>query len=454
VLLLLPSLAAASSLSGVGVPGAGGALSGVAEPGAAGLLSNPAAAHPDRVDILVDIGALATRYTFTLDGQPQVVSTGVTPVPSLAVAVPLGPVGLGAWVYAPVGRGGKGYDPDGVQRYYTISGSLQVIEVGAALSGHLYLPAGGGYAIEAGAGPRFELGSQSSTRSYDTGALLNALLPDEDIPLQDPLLEGTQAIPGSAGVGVGWGAGLRVVHGEDKRRPDWTVAAGFHSSVVDTLHGTFSLVLSNDLAMEMQGDVETELVLPPDFNAGARVAVDLAHRWYVSGDVSWTGWSTFAHIESRLSGNSIVSNEALVEKLLQSYGITDAEFLDSLTSVTTTTGMHDIVGAGVGVDARLGRRWLPRVRVAYTGAAIPDPNVHPGNVDFANVDVTVAAAYRVTKAFTVDASGDLYACASRDITESTLSLSNAPDSGLVYPPGQGRYTLSAGRFGLSLRVTP
>ena len=65
--LLLVGAAAAFTPAGYGVPVQGGALAGVDRDGASGIFNNPAAAHPDRGEWLLDVGWAWSSLDYELE---------------------------------------------------------------------------------------------------------------------------------------------------------------------------------------------------------------------------------------------------------------------------------------------------------------------------------------------------------------------------------------------------
>ena len=66
------------------------------------------------------------------------------------------------------------------------------------------------------------------------------------------------------------------------------------------------------------------------------------------------------------------------------------------------------------------------------------------------LDLRVGAAYTPFEWLTAALTTDYYMIPDRDIDTSSLSLGNTADSGRVLPSGNGRYSMDAVRFGLTL----
>lgn len=456
-MLLFLATAAASTMSGIGIPAAGGAFSHPTEEGVLGLAYSPAAARPDRAEVMLDVGVLQNRYAFTLDGEETVVSQGISPVPFLAGAVPLGPVGLGLVAYVPYGRGGAPYDADGPQRYHTISGAVRGAELDLSASAHLRtFEAEGGpplVVVDIGAGPRVMAFSQSGTKAFDTGALLYGMLgPDAGVELQDPFLEGTQSTSDGRDIALGWAVGGRVEIGATPTEEGRvTLTLDYRSAIATALDADMRLQPSNDLTMVIEGDVTTHITTPASADLGARIR---AGRSTVLLQLGWIGWSSFETITTDVHDLTITSPDPLMESVIEGYGLTEAEFLASLSSVTTTLGMQDTLSAGVAWDADIGDQFGGRVGLGYSQGAVPDENVHPGNCDFDTWDLALGGRWEASERLWLAFGGDLYLAGDRVITNSALALTNDPSTGMVYPSGNGRYALTAARIGLTVRVRP
>lgn len=449
-MVLVAGLAAASALSGFGVPVAGGSLVGGWEQGPEGILLNPAAAWSPEPELMLDVGALQAAYSFQLEGERATSSSGLSAVPFLAGTAPIGPIGIGGAFFVPYARGGKPGDPDGPQRYHSILGKILVAEADLSVAGHMQFgrdrddPA---VMVEMGGSARVARMSMRSERAFDTGALLYGLLgPEAGVPLQDPLLEGTLALEGLRGTAVGAATGLRVTFVER-----YTLAFGYRSPMRTRLRGPVTLIPSNDLAMVLDGTVQTELVLPMEGTLSTRL--DLG-RVAVLGEVGLVGWGSMETITSRVQSLTISSPDPYMQWILEGYGLTEAEFLDSLGEMTTTTGMKDVWVVGAGADVAVGRGWTVRGYVQHADAAIPSANVHPGNVDWETWDLRGAARWDMSDRVTVGLGADLLLAPTRTVTDSALSLTNDSASGMVLPSGNGRYAFGGGRAGVTLLVRP
>ena len=94
--------------------------------------------------------------------------------------------------------------------------------------------------------------------------------------------------------------------------------------------------------------------------------------------------------------------------------------------------------------------WVVRTGVFYSPSTLPAEAMHASIVDFAVLDLRLAAAFTPAEWLTAAVSADYYVIPDRDITNSSLSLSNGADSGRVLPSGNGLYSMNAARVGLTL----
>ena len=401
--------------------------------GAVALPETPAT-WAEGAEIVADVGVLGTRYSYQLHGADTTTTEGVTPVPSLGVFVPIGPVGVGLAGFAPFGRGGQGPDARDPGRYHAGRTSLQVLEGDLSLAVHPHAD------WTFGAGFRLAYTRFTSTRIVDTGTVLYGLAgPEGGVPLQDPFLEGTQQVD-LAGVGFSWSGGARFRH------EGWGADLAVRGPLAVDVAGSISYIPSNDLSMRIEGQAVTHFHFPADVALGMRLPVG---RSTLGGEAAWIGWSSASLIHTELSDLRVTSSDATMETLLDSYGITDAAFLGSLDEVVTNSGTQDIVTGGAWIEVPLGERGRGRLGAWYAPTAIPEDHVHPGNVDFATADVRIAAA-RSFGTFEGALSLDAFFAGARDVQESVYSPTNRSSTGTALPPGEGLYSLFGARLGVEL----
>lgn len=426
------SSAAAAGLSGLAVPEPLGGFAGPTAGGALGLSTNPASSRPDQAEIAVDLGLMATRLRYQLDGHEPTESRGLTPIPSLAAALPLGPAGLGVAVFVPQARGGDAPPEDSPARLYAGESLIMLVETdlsGSVALGPLTL------------GGAFRLGQAriGSALKYDTGVLLDDILgPEAEVPFQDPFLEGTEAYE-MRGAVLGGAVGLRL---RPQRGPDLDLA--FRSSLRGTLNGTFSLRPSDDLAVQVEGDASLPVRWPAEVLAAGRWTFG---AWRPGAELSFSGWSSMTRLETTLSDLRLSSSDPLFQALLDSYELTEAEFLDGIGAVPIQTGLSDILAGGVWVDW-LGEGMQARAGAWISPAAIPDAYMNPGNADFGTLDLRLGGARRLGPVL-LGATLDAFIGPTRVVTESAYSQHAGVDSGVALPPATGTYALSALRLGFT-----
>ncbi len=430
--LLLASSAMAAGLSGLAVPEPLGAFGGPSAEGAPALATNPAASAVSTPELLVDLGVMATRLRYQLDGHEPMDSRGLSPVPSLSGALPLGRAGIGLAVFVPHARGGEAPpESSGAQLY---AGDSDIMLVEGDLSAGVRLgPWRLGAALRAGHA------RVSSALKYDTGVLLTDILgPEAGVPLQDPFLQGTQRYDMRGLVwGGAFGARLRP-----ERGPGLDLA--IRTPLRGQLSGPFSLRPSDDLEMQVEGDATLpttwplELLLAGTWARGA---------WRPGAELSYTRWSSMYRFETALSDLQVSSDDPLFQALLDSYGLTEADFLAGVEDVPIETGLSDILAGGLWVDW-LGEGAMARAGLWITPAAIPDAYVNPGNADFGTADLRLAYARRVGPTL-LGLSVDAFLGPERVVEDSAYDQARGPHSGVALPPAHGRYALSAVRVGLT-----
>ena len=436
-LVLIPA-AAAFTPAGFGVPELGGALAGVERDGAYGVFTNPAAAHPDRGQWLVDVGWMYSdlQYTLDLDDDFGLRSQGATLVPSIAGAEPIGPVGLGiSFVPLYARGGGDGGPEDGAQRFHTVRGGIQLLElsVSAAVAVHPAWTIGGAF--------RYGTAKMSSFRALDSGALIGGLAPDADVPIGYAFLEGTQELDDHSGFGLGGTAGLRFA---PERGTGFSFS--FRSAMTPKVHGGIELVPSSDLEISLTAEADTEIPFPP----AAFLAVDIpVGRVNLVPELSWIGWSSYYSFETELSELELGSEDDAVVEILDAYDLTKAEFLEGSTSTVSLTGMHDVVNVGASVWVPVGDDWNTRFGLWYLPSAVPDGTAHPGNLDFDSIDARGAVAWTPLTWLTLGLGADWFWSPTRFVRTSLHSQTDPEPPGARLPSGNGTYRLTLARLGLS-----
>jgi long-subunit fatty acid transport protein len=433
VLALVPN-ALAWSPSGLGVPVSGGALAGPTEPGALGLTHNPAAAHPDRSEWTLDMGLLGYRYSVQLEDEEAISSSGVIPVPFLAAAIPVGPLGVGLDLAVPYGRAGSG-DADAATRFHTVEGSLRVYQVGLSAAWELnpWLTVGGA--------ATWSSLEHSAVVKRDAGVMINEMAGEDLAPVGDPLLEGTQTVNSLGGSHMGWRAGLRAVGAEGE-----VFSASYRSSHPIDVLGDFSLQPSDDLALVLEGEAAGVMIIPPAITMGLRVPF---RRHGLLLELGWEGWSSFEVITTDISNLTVGSPDPFLEGILAAYGLDDPATLGSSTN-TAASGWRDVYTQGVALAWWLTEDLELRTGVWHATPAVPTDYVWPGNADWRSVDIRTAIRWRHGDWGDLGLGIDLIPHVPRVVEESILDAAERPPDVRALPSGVGRYGLQLARIGVTV----
>ncbi len=435
--LLLASPALAYTPGGLGTPEPIGGTGGVYAPGALGLAWTPAAARPDDIELALDIAKVPLGVRYELDSAEGYTNTSSTnsAAPSMGLAIPVRDIGLGLAVYPLAVRGGEPQPADGPQRFFTIEGGFQIIEADFDLAWRFHEDWTLGAVLRTG------FGSTGGLKAIDTGAIvLSAVGEVTGVSVGDPLLEGSQRTELS-GRGLGYGFALR-----------YAPASGFaadlsvRSALLMKMSGTLSMVPSKDLDLALEADVYTELSMPP--MAAAALTVP-AGPLRVVGELIWIDWGSFYAYTSELSNQRIASEDAVMQDLLDSYGLSESAYLSAVGDSRTETGMRAILNEGLILIGDIGEVWEARVGAWNLRSAVPDSYVHPGNIDYDQIDLRGAVAWSPRPWLSLGLSGDKYFPFARTITDSGYSLSDPGQSGVLLPSADGTYELKLARYGLT-----
>lgn len=438
-LLSLLASAEAYTMAGFGMPLVGGSFAGNAEVGPLGLPYNPAAAWVPRASGTLDLGSIYAGLYYKMDAWDEASDPGGTwsiPIPYLGLTAPAGPVGIGVSVFVPYARVG-GRDPEGPQRYSTIEGTFMVIEedisVAWAASANFTL----------GASLRIGQFQQGSTRSLDTGAILHSMLgPDAGVPLQDPFLEGSQTLVGLNALMVGWALGAR-----------WHTDAGFGAQVAyrprwvaHITNGLVEVHPSRDLNLTIEGDVEAWITFPTNVFLSGTIPVGPVT--FVP-EVAWLRWSESAENTSLVHDFRITSDDPFFDKLLESYGVSEAEFLEKGEPMVQDLAFTDAVNFGLVTRIAVSDAIEARVGAVHQPGVVPDPVVHPGNLDFTATDLKLGLRVSPNERIQLGGSFDYLWTPDRRIDDSVMSLTNPQSSGRVFPSGNGDYEIDLMRIGVT-----
>ena len=424
------------SPSGLGLPGYGGGLSSPSQDGALGLVLNPAAAHPDQAQVLIDAGFLRYHYGYALENQEPVPDASQDLLPYLAAAVPLGPVGLGLSGGLPYARSGSS-DPQGPNRFHTIVGRLMLMEVDASLAWQA-TPW-----LTLGASAR---GGQTRYRSIvaiDAGAMVNSLLDQPLAPVGDPLLEGTRSVESAVGWAWGWTAGARLA---------WDTglafSGGYRSPTRTTIHGPVQITPSNDLNMSLEGELTGTFAFPPEVFLAAAIPIGPAELDLEGG---WIGWGSMATVHQQADSVTIVSDDPILTALLASYGLDDPALLGTLET-EGVYGLGDMFTMGVAARFPVAPQWRMLTGVYLAQAAMGTEYLAPGNFDYATVDGRAVASWQPYEKVSMGLSGDWIHYRGRTVTDSIYAWDNTVDEGPALPPAEGEYWFRMFRVGLTVMM--
>ena len=159
--------ALASTNAGMGLSPLGGGFAGVSEPGVMGLGLNPAAAKSETIEGAIDAGLSVYSLGVALDGAEQVGASGSSPMPYVAITIPVKDVGLGAYFMVPYG-GGADFPADGAQRFHVISTESYLMEGGLSVA---YQPVRW---VRGGASFRVGHATLTKRAAINTASLLNS----------------------------------------------------------------------------------------------------------------------------------------------------------------------------------------------------------------------------------------------------------------------------------------
>ncbi len=357
-------------------------------------------------------------------------------LPYLAVAVPLGPVGIGLNGGLPYARSGSS-EAVGPQRFHTIVGRLILMEAELSLAWQA-VPW-----LTLGASLR---GGQTRYRSIvaiDSGAMINGILGEELAPVGEPLLEGTRSVDKAVGLAWGFGLGARV-----ELDSGLAFAAGYRSPMRTTVRGTLELVPSNDLNMALAGELEASFAFAPEVFVAAAVPLGKAELDLEGG---WIGWSSMASVHQEAHDVTVVSDDSTVSMLLASYGLDDPSLLGTLES-QGQYGLDDMFHGGVAVRFPIAPRWSGLAGLYAAQPAIRVEYQAPGNFDYATTDGRLVLGWKPTPPTHIALAGDYLHYWSRHVSDSVYDWSNDPSVAPQLPNTDGSYWFRMWRVGLTVGV--
>ena len=417
----------------MGLSPLGGGFAGVSETGVMGLGLNPAAAKSEHIEGAIDIGLSLYSLDVTLDGAEGVHTTGISPTPTVALTVPIQDFGLGAYFMVPYG-GGADFPADGAQRFHVISTESFLMEGGLSVA---YQPVDW---VRGGASFRVGQATLSKHAAMNTASLLNSKtdLSPPTLPIRSSSVNRTNL----SGHGYGYGLGLSFFLPSDHE-----VHIAYRSPMRVPMDGEVSLKPSDALGLTIDGEASGTMQFARELELGVVLPLGKTRLSLMAG---WVDWSPLETIAIELGALEISGEGSTAEALIVQSGINNSGLTDMRLSILNDLGHGSTVHGGGTVDIPVGSEWVVRTGVFYSPSTLPAEAMHASIVDFAVLDLRLAAAFTPAEWLTAAVSADYYVIPDRDITNSSLSLSNGADSGRVLPSGNGLYSMNAARVGLTL----
>ena len=432
--IVLITGALASTTAGMGLSPIGGGLAGLTEPGVMGLATNPAAAKSDTIQAAVDMGVSLYSLAARLDGASEVSTTGSVPMPYLGFTMPIGDLGIGAYLMVPYG-GGADYPEDGAQRFHAIKTESFLLEAGLSVA---YQPTDW---VTMGASFRVGRGSLNKRAAMNTAALINSKADlSEPMDTTDPLFEGQQALSLS-GVGMGYGLGLSLT-----LPADFELHLAYRSPMRVTLKGDAEIIPSQLLKIGIAAQAQGAIQYAREFELGLVIP---AGKQRIALTGGYVDWSPLATLDVGLSELKLTSTDETTNGLIVQSGINASGLLDQEIEIHNDLGHGGTVHGGIAVAVPLGERWLLRPGIFYAPSTLPSEGFNASIVDFNALDLRLATAFSPKDWLTLGVSVDHFIIPDRNISDSSLSLDNAASTGRVLPSANGRYQMSATRLGLT-----
>lgn len=444
--MLWASLALAGTLSGMSLPSVGGTFAGPTESGAMGVVFQPAAAHRGEApELAVDVAAVATSFQQRLDGWDETVGNRGTSVqPTLMLAVPVGRFGFGAAVHSSYLRS-TNYDPQGPQRLFIVDSNVSLYQVDLLASGQVF------EWLSLGAGLRLGMASYRNHKGLDLAATLNAAgTVDPPLPVNDPLFQGSQTIGPLRRFGASFvlGASTRFDVGlagplqfDVSFRPNWRFR----------MQGPVQLRPSEALNATVDGTIDLELNFPAHVFLAGRIPV--TEKWTVIAETQWIGWKRASRNQANISGLYLSSSDPALREVLESAGLTEADFIKSQEGPTDADlQWTDVFDASLSTVFTPHPDWEVRGGLGFSPSAIPSHLTTPSNVDFGVITFQAGAAWQPHPAVRVGVGLERYQGLTRRVTDSPYRLENPEPGTKVQPSGNGSYAFGLWRAGLTLQA--
>lgn len=427
---------AGGTFSGLGLADYGGSFSGISQTGVFGVGYNPAAALSDETSILLDVGSINAGYQSALEGEASIESNSTSNVPYIALTTPIGErLGLGFNLGVPYSRVATESENQS-QRFHGIESALIIAELDSSLA---YKVSDN---LTVGVGAALVNAIASARVAMDTGAVLYSLFRNDTTEslIGDPALEGTRIFEDGRTLGIGGNVGFRY-----RSNNGIELTGTYRSEIRSKLEGKVLMRPINSLNLMIEGDLVGDFVLPMEAQYSLSVPIGPMR---LAAEGSWVDWSSTSEQFATLENLVVVSDDSIAESLLAQYGLDDPELFGS-TQQLGVNGFQDIHAFG----ARL--TWeTPELQVTagamYSPNATPDEWAHPANTDFQSVNYYGGALRDITDHLTLGLSASYLDVTDRVITNSNSSLRAAPGVAPMVPNGNGSYSLSLWRVGLSV----
>ncbi len=386
-------------------------------------------------------------------GADEIALTGVMPFAGIATDFGIPDLGVGLGLSVPFVRGGAEVDAPGSGSYHLRSGDVRAI----------YLTFGGGWTlldrISIGVMGAWVHSSWTAEIDNDTLPLLNDQLealgeiPDyTDDDLEDPDYAANLRFGDLSDDTMSFSAGVRVVA---------------HPQVV------FSLAYVHGARVVNEGKVDVVFGCPPQSDTRGRfgaesygicnttleadAAIGYALPSRVHGSVTWAprphlavevmggwvGWSAFKDYEIVISG-------------VETYNELPKEETADLINQRRLWARdnQDSAWGGVDVKGEVGPILLG-ARLVYDLSAVPEQAMSPNNYDSSETVLSGVAAFKVAGPLSLGLSYTHHFVATREVDQSGFSMSvgdERAEDRWFYPHGNGTYSASIDRIGVSLRV--
>jgi long-subunit fatty acid transport protein len=384
----------------------------------------------------VDLAAIRSDYGVALTDQDLVAQRGVSTVPFLAYARPLGQhFGLGFHMGAPHGRTGE-TAADGPFRLWSISGGIILVENRLSLA---WKPTD---KWTLGAGLRSGFSFFSMRTAMDTGATLYQLLgASVEGLIGDPLLEGERVVENGRGHGFGYSIGLRYEPAERV-----VMVVSHHSSLATPLTGTVTIQPSKDLDLVLQADLIGYWRYPMEVHVGLSVPMGALD---VHANAEYIGWGSTTSTLATLNDPVVLSESPFLSGILHDYGLDDPTVLGTLHA-SSQSGMQNILTGGLHVSWQANPQWMFLCGASYTPGAIRDEWISPANIDMDGIDYRLGSQWTVSARLQLGLSLDIWILPDRVIRNSNGDPRNTVGNPTT-PSANGRYSLAMQRLGFSSR---